>query len=78
MTETEYPGNDYSAADGETADLARRSPVLAVLGVLALGVAGWGLAGGPALPDLNAVPWLLVTLGLLAGLALVISGFRRP
>ncbi|MFM9377871.1 hypothetical protein [Gordonia sp. VNK21] len=57
---------------------ARRSPALVVSGVLALLLAGWGLSGGPDIPNVNVVPWILVGLGLLVGVVLVISGFRRP
>lgn len=56
---------------------ARRAPLLAVAGVLAIAVAGWGLSGGPDLPDLSLLPWILVGVGTLAGLVLIASGFRR-
>ncbi|AVM00010.1 hypothetical protein C6V83_06735 [Gordonia iterans] len=55
----------------------RRAPVLAVVGVLALAVAGWGLTGGPDLPDLELLPWILIGVGTLAGVILIASGFRR-
>ena len=55
----------------------RRSPFLAIAGILALLVAGWGLFGGPELPDLNVLPWILVAAGVAAGIALIASGFRK-
>lgn len=59
------------------APIERRSPALAIGGLIALGVAAWGLTGGPDLPDLNLLPWILLALGLVAGLALIASGIRR-
>lgn len=55
----------------------RRNPLLAVLGVLALLVAGWGLTGGPDLTDSNAIPWTILVIGLVIGVGLVASGIRR-
>ncbi|MFT3663177.1 MAG: hypothetical protein QM809_17960 [Gordonia sp. (in: high G+C Gram-positive bacteria)] len=55
----------------------RRAPLLAVFGVLALAVAGWGLSGGPDIPDLRLLPWLLIGVGTVAGIVLIASGFRR-
>lgn len=58
-------------------ETTRRSPALAITGLIALGVAGWGLSGGPDLPDLPVLPWILLALGLLAGVLLIVSGIRR-
>ncbi|MGO3325998.1 hypothetical protein [Gordonia sp. (in: high G+C Gram-positive bacteria)] len=55
----------------------RRNPFLAVLGVLALVVAAWGLAGGPNITDSGAVPWTILVIGLVVGVGLVASGIRR-
>ena len=55
-----------------------RSPGLAFAGVLALLVSLWGLADGPRfLADASYVPWLVLGIGLVVGLILIISGFRR-
>lgn len=54
-----------------------RSPLLVVLGVLAIAVGAWGLSGGPDLPDVNLLPWILLGVGALAGVVLIASGFRR-
>lgn len=56
---------------------ARRSPILAIAAIGALAVAAWGLLGGPNLPEVNALPWILIGLGLIAGLVLIVSGIRR-
>ncbi|WOC11256.1 hypothetical protein [Gordonia sp. MP11Mi] len=55
----------------------RRNPFLAVLGVLALLVAGWGLAGGPDVTNSGTIPWTILVVGLVVGLGLVMSGIRR-
>ncbi|GEE01921.1 hypothetical protein nbrc107696_23670 [Gordonia spumicola] len=55
----------------------RRSPGLAVMGVLALLVAGWGLADGPSIDQTHTLPWALLAVGVIVGLGLVASGFRR-
>ncbi|MEZ5212606.1 hypothetical protein [Gordonia sp. (in: high G+C Gram-positive bacteria)] len=55
----------------------RRAPILVMAGVLAIAVAAWGLTGGPDLPDLNLLPWVLIGVGTLAGVVLIASGFRR-
>lgn len=55
----------------------RRNPFLAVLGVLALMIACWGLAGGPNITDSGAVPWTILVVGLVVGIGLVASGIRR-
>ncbi|MFT4124743.1 MAG: hypothetical protein QM662_00725 [Gordonia sp. (in: high G+C Gram-positive bacteria)] len=58
------------------AETRRRSPALAVLGIVALAIAGWGLADGPALPDIQVLIWLAVGAALVAGVTLVIAGAR--
>ena len=65
MSEQEPAGGDH------------RNPFLAVLGVLGLLVAGWGLADGPDLGDGAALGWTILVVGLLIGLGLVVSGIRR-
>ena len=54
-----------------------RNPFLAVIGVLALMIAGWGLAGGPDITDSGAIPWTILVIGLVVGVGLVASGIRR-
>ena len=64
--------------DTENLPEARRSPLLIVAGVVALAVGAWGLSGGPSVPELNLLPWILIGVGTLAGIILIASGFRRP
>lgn len=64
--------------DPHTTPALRRSPSLAVFGLLAIAVGGWGIAGGPDLPDLTLLPWVLIGIGAVAGIVLVASGLRRP
>lgn len=71
MSTDNNTGNSNSAPDA-----GRRSPGLAVLGIAALGVATWGLFGGPDLPDLADLGWIAVAVGLIAGLALIVTGTR--
>ncbi|GAB2639864.1 hypothetical protein GCM10027169_04830 [Gordonia jinhuaensis] len=52
----------------------RFAPLHAAVAVIVLVIAGWGLAGGSGLRELTVIAWSLVGLGVLAGLALVISG----
>ncbi|MGV9824423.1 MULTISPECIES: hypothetical protein [unclassified Gordonia (in: high G+C Gram-positive bacteria)] len=54
-----------------------RAPGLVILGVAGLCVAGWGLAGGPALPSAGTVGWIAVAAGLVIGLVLILTGTRR-
>ncbi|GAA4674445.1 hypothetical protein [Gordonia humi] len=61
----------------ETTAEGRRSPFLAVLGVLALLVAGWGLADGPDISSTSAVPWTILVIGVVIGVGLVASGIHR-
>ena len=53
-----------------------RSPGLVIFGVLALGVAGWGIADGPTFPDAANFGWLAVGVGLVVGLLLIVTGAR--
>lgn len=55
----------------------RRNPFLAVLGVIALAVAAWGLSGGPDITETSAIPWTILAVGLIVGIGLVMSGIRR-
>ncbi|WAC54742.1 hypothetical protein [Gordonia sp. SL306] len=57
-------------------DTGHRAPGLAILGLAALLVAGWGLAGGPDLPSAADLGWLAVGLGLVIGLILILTGAR--
>ncbi|MEJ9078914.1 hypothetical protein WKY82_10870 [Gordonia malaquae] len=67
---------ENNTLEAESAE-RRRSPGLAVLGILALMVAGWGLLGGPSLGDTRALPWAVLAVGVVIGLGLVASGMRR-
>lgn len=62
--------------DTEAVDTSRRSPALAISGVIAIMVAGWGLTGGVDVPTLSLVPWILIVAGALIGVVLIASGFR--
>lgn len=55
----------------------RRSSGLALLGVVAIAVAVWGLAGSPDLPSASVIGWVVIGVGLVAGLVLLVSGARR-
>ena len=57
-------------------EASRRSPGLIILGVLALAVAGWGLADGPSLPNLDAIAWIAVAVAVISGLFLIASGAK--
>ncbi|WP_439032340.1 hypothetical protein [Gordonia terrae] len=70
--------HDDTAPDS-TCRSGHRAPGLGLLGLLALAVAGWGLADGPTLPDAADLGWVAVGVGLLIGLVLIVSGARtRP
>lgn len=58
-------------------ETTHRSPLLVIAGVVALAIGGWGLAGGPTIPELDLLPWILIGVGALAGVILIASGFRR-
>lgn len=53
-----------------------RAPGLVILGLAGLLVAGWGLAGGPDLPDATNLGWIAVATGLIIGLILILTGAR--
>ena len=63
--------------DVETIDTPRRSPALAIAGVIAIMVAGWGLTGGVDVPAISMLPWILIVAGALVGIVLIASGFKR-
>ena len=75
MTQNFSPDSPASSASDEVE--VGRSPFLAVLGLLSLVVAGWGLVGGPMLGDTHLIPWVLLAVGLAVGVGLVASGVRR-
>ncbi|MDY6807686.1 hypothetical protein GIY30_17065 [Gordonia sp. HNM0687] len=62
--------------DAGTPDTRHRSPGLILLGIAALLVAGWGLAGGPDLPPAGDLGWIAVAVGLAIGLLLIVTGAR--
>lgn len=70
MSTDNHTQRDAAAAGG------RRAPSLIILGIAALAVAGWGLADGPTLPDLDILAWIAVIVAVTAGLFLIISGAR--
>ncbi|MYR06235.1 hypothetical protein GTV32_07875 [Gordonia sp. SID5947] len=57
-------------------DTRHRAPGLVMLGLAALLVSGWGLAGGPDLPSAAVLGWLAVAVGLVVGLILILTGAR--
>ncbi|MEE3848874.1 hypothetical protein VZC37_00915 [Gordonia sp. LSe1-13] len=67
-------GNDANNAGAP--DTRHRSPGLVLLGIAALLVAGWGLAGGPDLPPAADLGWIAVAGGLVIGLILIVTGTR--
>ncbi|MGV9671923.1 hypothetical protein ACWDPV_15225 [Gordonia sp. NPDC003504] len=71
-------GNHTSGDDvpGTAEDRSRRAPGVALIGVAALAVAGWGLADGPTLPDPATLGWLVVGVGVVIGALLILSGTR--
>ena len=69
-----FDTDDDNATGG--CDPTHRAPGLGFLGIVALAVAGWGLADGPALPDATDLGWVAVGIGLLIGLVLIVSGAR--
>ncbi|ASR02516.1 hypothetical protein [Gordonia rubripertincta] len=71
----EQRNSDPNVADDHN-ESTHRAPGLGLVGIAALAVAGWGLAGGPALPDAANLGWAAVGIGLLIGLILIISGTR--
>ncbi|NMO01004.1 hypothetical protein HH308_07220 [Gordonia sp. TBRC 11910] len=55
---------------------ARRAPVLVIIGVIALLVSAWGLAGGGALPDGVSRLWVLVGVAVVVGIGMVVLGAK--
>lgn len=54
-----------------------RSVLMALSAVVTLLVAAWCLAGGPLLFHSETVPWALLVVGIVVGVGLIASGFRR-
>ncbi|GAB88091.1 hypothetical protein, partial [Gordonia rhizosphera] len=67
--------NDMNT-ESEATDTRHRSPGLIILGIVALVLAGWGIAGNPDLPDAADLGWIAVAVGLLIGLVLILTGAR--
>ncbi|MCH5642180.1 MULTISPECIES: hypothetical protein [unclassified Gordonia (in: high G+C Gram-positive bacteria)] len=65
-----------SDTDQTSAIERHRSPGLVLFGLLALGVAVWGIADGPTFPDASNLGWLAVGVGLVVGLLLIVTGAR--
>jgi hypothetical protein len=59
-----------------SSDTRHRAPGLVLLGIAALSVAAWGLAGGPDLPSAGDLGWIAVATGLVIGLLLIVTGAR--
>ncbi|GAA1481729.1 hypothetical protein GCM10009624_21690 [Gordonia sinesedis] len=74
MNPMEYDTTDGTDATSADDYGARRSPGLALAGLATLAVAGWGLADGPVLPDAATLGWAAVTVGLVVGLVLIVTG----
>ncbi|MGP3706262.1 hypothetical protein [Gordonia paraffinivorans] len=68
--------NDSTHDETMNRESTHRAPGLGILGVIALAVAAWGLAGGPSLPDAADLGWIAVGVGVLIGLVLIVSGAR--
>ncbi|SIR79751.1 hypothetical protein [Williamsia sterculiae] len=54
----------------------RVSPVMAVVGLVAVLVAVWGLLGGPSLGDLDIARWIAVAIAVGIGVTLILTGSR--
>ncbi|GGF32141.1 hypothetical protein [Williamsia phyllosphaerae] len=52
----------------------RFSPTQAVVGVVGLAVAVWGLTGAPDIADSGAVRWGVVGIAVLIGVVLIVVG----
>ena len=52
----------------------RFSPTQAVVGVVGLAVAVWGLVGAPDIADSGAVRWGVVGIAVLIGVVLIVVG----
>lgn len=66
--------SDQPGADGLAS--RRRAPGVAVVGVAALAVAGWGLADGPTVPDPSTIAWVAVAVAVTIGTLLIVAGAR--
>lgn len=73
---SDYPDTPNSSGAVEPA-ADRRAYPLAVVGLLAGSVAGWGLAGSPAIGFGPELGWIAIAVGLVVGLVLIVSGTRR-
>ncbi|EGD56515.1 hypothetical protein [Gordonia neofelifaecis] len=54
-----------------------RSFMMGLSAVVTLLVAAWCLADGPFLLDTSYLPWALLAVGIVVGVGLIASGFRR-
>ncbi|GAB19731.1 hypothetical protein GOEFS_094_00300 [Gordonia effusa NBRC 100432] len=63
-------------SEHETEQRPRRAPALILIGLIALGVSGWGLSGGTSLPDSISPVWVLVGLAVVVGVGLIVLGAR--
>lgn len=70
--------DDYTDQTQTTAEPERqRSVMMAFAAVVTLLVAAWCLAGGPFLFSGDGLPWVLLAVGIVVGVGLIASGFRR-
>lgn len=73
MTEEFTTPISSTAAVPET----HRSFMMAISAIVTLLVAAWCLAGGPFFFQSEALPWTLLAVGIVVGVGLIASGFRR-
>lgn len=73
---TPHVGDNTGENTSDSVNSGQRSPGLALLGILALAVSAWGIAGGPTLPDPSALAWIAVIAATATGLVLVLAGAR--
>ncbi|MBM7366752.1 hypothetical protein [Gordonia hydrophobica] len=71
--------DDYSDQNqtAVTAPERHRSVMMAISALLTLLVAAWCLADGPFLFSGAGLPWALLAGGIVVGIGLIASGFRR-
>ncbi|MGC4934159.1 hypothetical protein ACLQ3C_10800 [Gordonia sp. DT30] len=67
---------DTSASSEPGGVRRRRAPAVALTGVVALVIAGWGLADGPRVPDPATIGWLVVAVAVAIGALLIVTGAR--